>query len=263
MLLEKVVLGHSVESAMFAYLNGYYHIQTSSFYPLFFKEFQEFKLFGTRNKKQIWQKIKLHLGLLALGIDYAEVKQVRVTENNIKIFSDNLLAQFEFEQCFIFETLNIKHENALSGTHAEEYEVIDDFTIQRLGKQAKHINPVYTEDRLLSEIYFYNSLRVDGAKHITDIVTVSQLTRDQLYDFDYSDTIANFKLKSHLNSMGYIGLKEKGKYKNGTDIYKKLITSHLSRYVHPIDQNTYSNSKKVKFMNMSMQEIIDGYSPKR
>ena len=63
MLLENVVIGHSMESALFAYVNDFYHIQSSNFYPLFFGESRGFSLFGTSNKKQIWTKIKIMLGV--------------------------------------------------------------------------------------------------------------------------------------------------------------------------------------------------------
>jgi len=206
----------------YAYLNGCYHIQSTSFQPLFFEEYKDFSFFGTKNKSQIWRKFKLWLGLLARNLDYPSLGRIRIQDNKIKLFDDNLLAEFEFEKCYIFESLNVTHENKIQETKPQVYKVVDDFIISRIGKEVTHIDPIYTGDTLLRGSYFYNSLRVDGAKFVTDAVTISYLTREQLYDFDYSDTMANFKLKSQLNSLGYIGRKEKGKYKNGTDIYKKL-----------------------------------------
>ena len=95
MLLENVVIGHSMESALFAYVNDFYHIQSSNFYPLFFDESRGFSLFGTSNKKQIWTKIKIMLGFLSLNVDYPEVKQIRIQDNTIKVFDDNLLIDFD------------------------------------------------------------------------------------------------------------------------------------------------------------------------
>ena len=265
MLLKGVVIGYSLESALYALINGHYHIQSYDFCPLFFEECNDFSLFGTKNKKQIWQRIKLYLGILSHGLDYPDVKQIRIQGNTIKIFDDNLLGEFEFEKCYIFETLNISHENDIIDTKQEIYKVIDDFKVTRLGRSTTHIDPVFTEDKLVSQAHFYNSLRVDGAKYVTDALTVSHLTRDQLYDFDYSDTMAGFKLKKTLNDLGYIGLKEKDKYKykNGTDKYKKITLEHLKRYIIPLDQNTYKDNSKVKFINLSASDIFNGNSTKR
>jgi hypothetical protein len=259
-LLNKVVIGHSPESAAFAYLNDCYHIQSTDFQPLFFEEYPDFTFFGTKNKSQIWRKFKLWLGLLARNLDYPSVERIRIQDNKIKLFDDNLLVELDFEKCYVFESLNVTHENKIQETKPQVYKVVDDFIISRIGKKVTHIDSVCTGDDLLRETHFYNSLRVDGAKFVTDAVTTSYLTREQLYDFDYSDTMANFKLKSQLNSLGYIGRKEKGKYKNGTDIYKKLITKHIKRYVIPEDAHIYKNTKNIKFMQMSIQEIFNASS---
>lgn len=261
MLLEEVVIGHSANSAAYAYLNGCYHIQSTGFQPLFFEEYKNFSLFGTKNKSQIWRKFKLWLGLLAKSLDYPSLERVRIQDNKIKLFDDNLLAEFEFEKCYIFESLNVSHENKLQETKPQIYKVIDDLSISRIGKQITHIDPVYTEDNLLRESYFYNSLRVDGAKFVTDAVTVSYLTRDQLYDFDYSDTMVNFKLKDQLRSLGHVGYKEKGKYKNGTDIYKKLSIKHIKRFVLEQDKNKYLDTQNIKFLSLDIQDIFDAFSP--
>ena len=254
MLLENVVIGYSVESALFAYFNGFYHIQTCDLNPLFFESYRNLYFLGSNNKKTIWQKVKLHLGLLALNIDYLNISQVRITGTTIKIFDDNLLGEFQFKRCFIFETLNVSHENDLIVAFPETYKVIDDFKVRRLGRQNSNINSFFLGDELVSEIYFYNSMRVDGAKYATDIITVSSLKKSQLYDFDYSDTMAKFKLKKYLESIGIIGLKEKNKYKNGKDIYKKLNLEHVKRHIIPVDNNKYKNSKQVKFMDLKLEE---------
>ena len=258
MLLKSVVIGHSMESVLYAFLNGYYHIQSTNFQPLFFEEAENFTLWGTNNKKHIWRKLKVCMGLLSLSIDYPEIKQIRIQENTVKLFDDSLLAEFEFERCFIYEPLNISHENRISKTNPDICKVIDDFKVTRLGRNLTHIDPVFTEDRLVSEIYFYNSKRVDGSKVVTDIATVSHLSREELYMFDCSDTMASFKLKKELNSLGYIGLKEKHKNKNGTDVYKKLKLNHIKRHVIVVDQNEYKNTKAVKFVNFSAKDLMDG-----
>ena len=257
MLLNKVVIGHSPESAAYAFLNECYHIQSTDFQPLFFEEYEKFSLFRVKNKSHIWRNLKLWLGLLARNLDYPSLERIRIQDNKIKLFDDNLLAEFEFEKCFIFESLNVAHESEIQETKPPVYKVIDDFIVSRIGKKTTHIAPIYTGDDLLREAYFYNSLRVDGAKFVTDAVTVSYLSHAQLYDFDYSDTMANFKLKSQLNALGYIGYKEKGKYKNGADIYKKLATKHVKRYVLEQDKNKYLDTQSVRFLAPSIQDIFN------
>jgi len=260
MLLTDVVIGHSMESALFAYVNNFYHIQSSNFYPLFFDESRGFSLFGTSNKKEIWTKLKIMLGFLSLSIDYPEVKQIRVQDNKIKVFDDNLLIDFEFERCYIFNMTNVTHENKINKVKTEKYQVIDDFKVSKFGHHGP-LEPMHFKDSFVSDVYFYNSMRVDGNKNITDIAVVSTLTKEQLYDFDYSDTMSMFKLKKQLADKGHVGIVESKKYLNGKNSIKKLELKHVKRYVNPIDNNKYQDSDNVKFLSLSAKEILDGRVP--
>ena len=261
MLLGDVVIGHSLEAALFALYNNYYYICSSQFQPLFFEECAEFSLFGTKNKKQIHQQIKNLLGLMSMNIEYENIQQIRIQENVIKIFDTNLLANFKFERCHIVDKAKISHENNIVKTQPETYTVIDDFKIFKIGKEVKKIAPYYTSDELISEAHFYNSMRIDGAKYITDAVTVSGLTKEQLYDFDYSDTIVAFKLKKILNDMGYLGLRQNVTYKNGNTKIKKLSGEHIKRYVICNDNNVYMDTNEVRFLNIKPEGFIHGFTP--
>ena len=122
------------------------------------------------------------------------------------------------------------------------------------------VKSIFSEDKLLSEIHFYNSLRVDGAKHVTDIVSVSKLEKQDLYDFEYSDTMATFKLKDCLKNIGYVGLKDNIIYKSGKPKMRKILLEHLKRYVLPVDNNKYEDSKTVKFINPQVKDFVNGFA---
>ena len=259
MLLSDVVIGHSLESALFAYYNQYYFIPSDNFQPLFFEECLDFSLFGTNNKRSIYDNVKDLLGFLSLNLDYPDLQQIRIQGDQIKLFNDNLLIDFQFEKCYICDTTNIAHENDVLTPGEETYRVIDDFKVNKMGMDTLHVDPVFTEDKLLAEVYFYNSLRVDGTKYVTDIVTVSNLSKQDLYDFDYSDTIATFKLRDTLNKMGYYGLVDKTVYKNGKNKIRKIVLEHLKRYVLPVDNNTYKDTESVKFIDPLLKDFVNGF----
>ena len=162
MLLRSVVIGHSAESAAFALVNGYYHIQTCQTRPFFFERYQNFSLFGTDHKKEIWCKIKSFLGLLSLNIDFDNIERVSITGNQLRISSDSLLSRYNFEKCFIFETDKVQHENKLKEAALEDYYVIDDFKANNLGKDTIEIDPIVNGENFISEIHFYNSMIIDS-----------------------------------------------------------------------------------------------------
>ena len=248
---------------MFAYLNGYYHVHSSRHSPLFFEEYEDFSVFGSKNKNYIWTKTKIFLGLLAKNIDYQDIRQIRLSQDTIKIFSDNLLGEYEYGRCHIFDSTAVLHENEVLSAKEPIYKVIDDFQVNRLGKDVLPQGPLKTKDDFVSDIYLYNSFRVLGSKFATDAVAISHMKRKQLYEFDYSDTMAMFKLKRDLNNFGFLGIKEKGTYKNGSSIYKKIKVMHVKRITIEQDNNLYKDTERVKFLNMSMKEVFDGAGPKK
>ena len=58
----------------------------------------------------------------------------------------------------------------------------------------------------MKEIWFYPSDRIDGNTGVKDACVVSHLTEDQIRDFDYSETMARFKMVSEMESRGMKGL---------------------------------------------------------
>jgi len=240
-LLKNVVIGYSTESAAFAFVNGYYHIQTCPHRPFFFERYENFSLFGTNYKKQIWCRIKSFLGLLSLNIDFENIERVSITGDQIRISSDSLLSKYNFEKCFIFEADKVQHENKLKEATTEDYYVIDDFKANNLGKDTIEIQPIVTGDNFISEIHFYNSMRIDGSKYATDIICCSKMTKQQLYNFDYSDTIAGFKTKHILLESNFP---------------RKIKLEHVNREVYPLQNIKYKNSKSVKFLNKKVRDIF-------
>ena len=260
MLLSSVVVGHSLESALFAYHNQFYYISTTAFQPLFFEQSEDFSIFGLTGKKEIRDTLCQLLGFLGLNLEFPNLQQIRVQSNTVKIFDTNLIGKYEFEKCYIFECLNVNHENKLEEAREQLYRVIDDFKVSRIGKTATNIEPVYTKDHLLAEVHFYNSLRVPGAKYVTDAVTVSNLNKSDLYSFESSDTMAAFKLRYILNGLGYVGLKDGQVYKSGKPKIKKVKVEHVNRYVLEIDKNTYLDSDEVKFVSLKAGNYPNGFN---
>ena len=55
------------------------------------------------------------------------------------------------------------------------------------------------------DIHFYPSNRIDGRHDKKDLVAVSYLSEDQLKDFDFSDTVAKFKILKLMKQAGIRG----------------------------------------------------------
>ena len=108
------------------------------------------------------------------------------------------------------------------------------------------------------ELHFYSSDRVDGSNYITDCVIESELTQDQINSFDYSDSMARFVVERHLTSLGVHGRFMKY-YDSGKPKYRKPKVTHVKRLVFEKDNNKYKNTNKIKFIDLSLGEIIEKF----
>ena len=245
MLLNKVVIGSTIEAAYYALLNDCYFVPNRQFAPIFYRE-----------NTETWPKLNFMLGLLSKLISFEDIETIRLVDNQLKIISQNTTYKYSFETCFIFDPTAIQLDNNIVTTKPKTFLVLDDFELSTMGKHRFDIEPITGGGNFAREVHFYSSDRVDGASYITDCVVESELTQDQLSSFDYSDTMARFVVERHLTSVGIYGTFMEY-YKSGKPKYRKPKVKHVKRLVYPKDNNIYADTESVKIINLSLEQIIE------
>jgi len=261
MLLKRVVLGRSLESITYAFLNDCYFLPTAEFSPMFF-DVSSMNILGNERKDFAWSRIQTIMALNGSLLNHEEINSIRVSENEIKISSRQGLNRYEFELCQIFETTGLEINNDIASSSEPSYLVYDDFELSNLGGKHKSIQSKLEPMPFAGKIHYYISNRVDGAHYITDCVSESTLSREQLNDFEYSDSMVRFAVERHLTFIGIHG-NFMEYYKNGNPKYRKPKVVHRSRTVREVDRTTYKDSERVKFLKMSLKEIFDEISTAR
>jgi hypothetical protein len=141
------------------------------------------------------------------------------------------IMEFKFDRCHYYGD-----ESSL-GFIKEKPLALDDYTCYdyiAFNKGGKHeIDYIKTEDKWVSEIWFYPSDRIDGATSVKDACVVSRLSKAQLTMFEYSETMTRFKLVSEMESRGMKGVFN-GYTTSGKPKHYKFKTTHTRREV----QNT-------------------------
>ena len=245
MLLDKVVIGSSLQAAYYAIINDCFFVPNRQSPPLFYRE-----------NISTWPKLNIMLGLLSKLITFEDTETIRLTDNQLKISAQNMTYKYNFEQCFVFDTTGIQLENEVVETNPKTFLVLDDFELSTLGEHRFEIEPVTNGEGFAREIHFYSSDRVDGASYITDCIVESELTQEQVNDFDFSDTMTRFVVERHLTSVGIYGTLMTY-YKNGNPKYRKPKVKHVKRLIYPQDNNVYSNTRSVKILNLSMEDVVE------
>ena len=255
MLLGGFVIGSTVEAAYYALINDLYFIPNRKRPAMFYNK-TSVSLFGTKDEHELWTRINLMLGLLSKRIAFEDTHTIRVEEDAIKVSTGNTSFKYKFDKVYIFDSTSVQTDCRIKEAKDKTYIVMDDFELSILGPKRYHLEPIIGEKSFPKQLHFYSSDRVDGADYITDCIVESELTEEQLNLFDYSDTMVRFILERHLTSIGVYGrLMEY--YKSGKPKYRKPKVVHVKRLVFEKDNSIYHDTERVKFLNLSLESIIE------
>jgi len=258
MLLNKVVIGSSVEAAYYAFANDAYFIPNRKDPPMFYRKLST-PILGFDTEPGAWSRLLIMLGLLGRLVEHEDTTTMRFEENTLKISANNTTYKYEFGDCVVFDTTHLLLENKARTTRPKTYLVLDDFQLSMLGNKWETLPNVDKDLDFGGKLYYYISDRVDGAHFITDCVLESKLTHEQINSFDYSDSIARFVVERHLKEVGVNG-QFMTYYQSGKPKYRKPRVKHVGRFVYERDNNSYYNTKHVKMMRKTLEEIIDEIS---
>ena len=116
-----------------------------------------------------------------------------------------------------------------------------------------------SEIKFIKEIYFYKSERIDGNHNRKDAVAVSYLAKEELPEFDYSSTMARFKIQDIMKANGIIGAKT-GKTKEGKQKKYNVRIDPEYRHVIGMQKRQYRDTENVKFLDISPEEVVKEYA---
>lgn len=245
MLLDKVVIGSSIEAAYYALVNECYFVPNRQIPPMFYRE-----------NPKTWPKLNIMIGLLSKLLSFEGTETLRIVENQLRIPASNKTYKYDFGKCFIFDPTGVNLENQIKDAKPKTFITLDDFELSTLGDYHFEIESVTGGEDFARELHFYSSDRVDGAKYITDCVVESELTLEQINSFDYSDTMARFIVERHLTSVGIYGTFMKY-YKSGKPKYRKPKVHHVQRFSYEKDNNLYEDTEHVKMMSLTLEQIVE------
>jgi hypothetical protein len=262
MLLDKLVIGSCIESALYAFLNDCYYLPNRKDPPMFYRRLST-AVFGHIYETKVWSRLVISLGLLGKLINFdSSSSSIKIRDNTCTVSYGNHVVKNSFSSCYIFDSSGVDTENAILEINENTFLVLDDFEISTLGGKYEELASLNQNDNLASKIVFYTSDRVPGANFVTDCIVESILTEKQLVDFNYSDSITKIIVERSLQKLGVTG-QYMGNYKNGRPKFRKPKVKHVSRSVFAIDNNTYASSENVKFVNTTLEDIINEYGPSR
>tara|TARA_R110000765_G_scaffold78614_1_gene154648 strand:+ start:1365 stop:2294 length:930 start_codon:yes stop_codon:yes gene_type:complete len=244
---DNIVIGSSLSALLFAFSNRYPILFTEPDYPFRFDHLdvgrdlscikipQQQRVLATHSgeftvgcpKYLLWERLMFLLtleGLVPLSNLCCSVREVG---NRIICSNDySKIAEIEFGTCHYFGDRSAHGFVTEKKLAEEEYVCYDWVAFNRGGKHK--IDHIKTDDNLTNEVWFYSSDRIDGATPVKDACVVSILNTTQIDSFDFSETMARFKLISEMEDRGMKGVFN-GLGPNGKPKYYKFKTSSMYR----------------------------------
>jgi hypothetical protein len=271
-------VGSSLDALMYGFINNYPVFFTAAHKPFRFDYFQSnldlspFQLRGQSKtlttfgaemtigipKKLLWERLVFLMSLKG-NIPLSNLcHSIRYDGDRIICSNDySKIMEFTFNNCYYFgddrsvgfvEKRNLDEENYLC------YDYI------AFNSGGKHeVDFIHTGDDFVSEIWFYSSDRIDGNTPVRDACAVSKLTKKQLLDFDYSQTMARFKTLQHMKNNGMRG-KFNGYTKKGTPRHYDFRTSSIRRETSRVESEYEPTTGDIHIQKTCEKDLLQSLS---
>jgi|TARA_Y100001963_G_scaffold51515_1_gene72019 hypothetical protein len=163
------------------------------------------------------------------------------------------IARVNFEICHFFGDDGCDKLLTLQGYEKQSYVCYDWIAFNRGGQHP--VDYIETSDEFMNQVWFYPSGRIDGATKVKDACVVSHLTEDQLKLFDYSETMARFRLVSLMEDHNMKGGLD-GYDKQGNPRYTKIKTGIIKREVQKDFEPVWNSGIKVKVPEVQEETLL-------
>ncbi len=258
---DTVVIGGSLSAKMYAYYNKCPCIYRSPDAPFRFDMSQQGFLLEAQqeNLLQAWGRLTFSLGLSGQLPFGSVVSSLNVRDNTLKVMTPkSVLGRVEFKKLIIFDDRGVYGLPPIRRQEVGKSRVLDWFDV-RSGMEHEH-DLIKTDDNFVKEIIFYPSDRFgnqSSGRVRKDLVSVSYLDEAQVDDFEYSSTMARFKILELMKKVGIKGARN-GRDTNNPELYRYYSPKieATQREIIADVTNYYEEDPRFEFHYEAPEEII-------
>lgn len=262
---DTIVIGGGLNALLYSFFGGYPCLCVEPDVPFRFDfscEKDDFEFIGvhTGNLCEAWEKLAFILSLsgqLPMG---DKVVSLNILENTLKASTRNSkLARFSFNKLVVFDDKAVFGLPEIKRSDVGKSIVLDWYDV-RTGMEHAH-DFFETSDDFVKEVYFYPSDRFGNQKSgriRKDLVSVSHLSEDQIKDFDFSDTMAKFKILKLMKENGIRGARN-GRDVNNPNIYRYYSPKieSVERQIIPNIKNYYQQDDRFEFLYDTPGDLLE------
>ena len=171
----------------------------------------------------------------------AFAENMRVVDNQLRIATERQrTAKINFNKLVVFDDEKVSGLTAATKEEKGKNRVIDWFNV-RSGCNHSVVHLVDADD-FINKVIFYPTKRSENQK-LKDLYAESFLTDEQLADFDYSETMARFKILKMMKAVGMRGERNgrNPKYPENSNVPYK----YYAVKIEPSERVVYSATKRI------------------
>jgi hypothetical protein len=189
-----------------------------------------------------------------------DVESLTIKDDRLDIFSGRPTRKysFSFQNLIFFNTHGLRN---IEYEYLEEKEFVVYDWINIRGGCKHEYDILESKDDFVRRIFFYPSDRIDGNNNFKDAVAISHLNEDQLADYNFSDTMARFKVKKIMKDAGIRGPKN-GLNPNYPDRspekykFRPIKVEYFGRQIKKTHPGVKFEDKRLKFMKQTAESVI-------
>jgi len=221
------------------------------------KTFGEDRVVGLP-KEVLWERLMFMLAIRG-NAPLANLCESMRYNGKALICSDEYakIAEIKFDQAYYFGDKNCYKLLNQPTVDKGKYICYDWISFNRGGKHG--IDFIETDDAFVKHIWFYPSDRIDGNSPVKDACVVSYLTEEELFDFDFSETMARFKMIHEMEKRGMKGVFN-GYGPNGNPKHYRFRTTHFRRRSERTTTPLKGGQKNVKIPQPKEQDLLKDLS---
>ena len=207
---DKIVIGGTLESLVYAYSQQLPVIYAVKKIPFQFDEVKHknLKYFGLdpdvkHRKSEIWARTNFFLGLAGLLPMSDNVSSIRIKNSQLSVITKRYRnIKFNFNKLVVFDDEEIYGLPSIKKEIREKNRVFDWINVR--SGCSHNLLRLQSDEQFVNEVIFYPTDRSNN-RSLKDLVAISYLSDKQLHDFEYSDTMAKFKVTDMMKKAGIKG----------------------------------------------------------
>jgi len=262
---EEIVIGSSLSAVMYSFFNSTPMIFKKTRKPELYETFDKrYKLKYTKKlddlfdftkgQQEVWTKIIFALqgaGLITSN-EYTLSLRLDSTNKEIKIVTYKAgLKTFTYDKLIIFEDEDIQGLPTPI-QRLEEFEVVDWFRVRACGPHT--LSGIKGNDKFVSDVHF---VALAGDSRPSSLAAVSYLTLSQMMSFDFSDTMAKFKIQEMMKKEGIKGPRNgEDPSKPGEYRYSPIKLEAAYRKMWRKQMHIYPSIDGIEFYNLDPLGVI-------